>query len=271
MSEYDDYRNSDEFKEYQEFIEKEREKERAQFRKETYTEAYVCFRCTYPIGSVFSQLNLNPDLIKNSILEEAFEEYSGNAEKIIDDIKYYSDWVTKELKEGKNNDVEMVDFAYADFNESDEKLDYGYAKQVLRDIISSLSLLLSIEGVSQEKIINTFMKVKIFVNYFNGYILNVLYKEGWEKLLRKTIETMPEGLRKEYAKTMNFRYWIVETLIERGTISEDMLKQELNKIIDYGMKCIEGFRKLEYPCENIASIFPDKYVMAKLSESKNSG
>lgn len=186
-------------------------------------------------------------------------------------IKYYSDWVTKELKEGKNNDVEMVDFAYADFNESDEKLDYGYAKQVLRDIISSLSLLLSIEGVSQEKIINTFMKVKIFVNYFNGYILNVLYKEGWEKLLRKTIETMPEGLRKEYAKTMNFRYWIVETLIERGTISEDMLKQELNKIIDYGMKCIEGFRKLEYPCENIASIFPDKYVMAKLSESKNSG
>ena len=150
--------------------------------------------------------------------------------------------------------MENVNTTYGKFPKDDERMDYDHAIRVLEDLVSCLSVLLATEGYSQREIIDTLIKTNFFSANLSDYRISVLYKEGWEKLLRNIIETMPEGLRKKYAKTMYFPYWIVETLDKKGTISEDILRQELDKVIDFGWSCVEGFAKLGYPVKQTVTM-----------------
>ena len=49
-------------------------------------------------------------------------------------------------------------------------------------------------------------------------------------------------------------FFIVETLVKKGTISEDILRQELDKVIDFGWSCVEGFAKLGYPVKQTVTM-----------------
>ena len=96
--------------------------------------------------------------------------------------------------------MENVNTTYGKFPKDDERMDYDHAIRVLEDLVSCLSVLLATEGYSQREIIDTLIKTNFFSANLSDYRISVLYKEGWEKLLRNIIESMPEGLRKKYAK-----------------------------------------------------------------------
>lgn len=250
---------------YEDYMEIVR-KDMARRRKEGYTEGFICSRSAFSIAYVLTIFDLNVEVVYNSLLFKILIRDTPESFEPLDDIKYYYN-IIMDLKENCNVDeIEKLNNIFDNYPKDNLELDLVYAKDTLEEIVSSLSLLLAQEGISQKNITDTLMKVKLFANNCDVYTLNSLYKDGWKKLLRSIIETMPEGLRGKYAKSMHFPGWIVDALVDKGTISEDILRRELDKVIDFGWNCIEGFVELGYPAKHTDYIFPDDIVMEKIEK-----
>ena len=255
MSDYVD------LKEYEEFL----KREKVAREKEAYAEAYSCTQLPLPLAYVFYRLKLPVDVMKDSLLEKALRSSVGEAtDIIIDHTKQYLDYLIAFEQNGYNDAIERMNASCGKIPKDDERMNYDHAIRVLTNLTSCIAELLATKGFSQKEIIDTLIKTKFFSENFDEYTLFVLYKEGWEKLLRRIIETMPDGLRKKYAKTMHFPYWIVEALVKKGTISEETLRKELDKVIDFGWSCVEEFVQLGYPAHHADYIFPSDTVLRKI-------
>lgn len=262
MSDYYDITETEGYKEYQEFW----EKEKASRMKEGYAEGFICSRSAFPIAYVLTIFDLNVEVVYNSLLFKVLIRDTSESIDSLQDIKRYHNIILDLKKNGNIDEIEKLNNIFDNYPKDDEKLDPVYAKHTLEEIISRLSLLLAQEGISQKNITDTLMKVKLFANNCDVYTLNSLYKDGWKMLLRIIIETMPEGLRGKYARSMHFPGWIVDALVKKGTISEEILRKELDRVIDFGWSCVEGFVKLGYPAEQTNYIFPGGEIMKKIEK-----
>lgn len=248
--------NAVDYNDYVEAYKKEMEYRYAVMYKINYTKGTLYLSVAYAIGYVFAQLKVSATLIKDSLLAENFENYYDDFKDMPKDIKRYSSLVTEELKDGNCLDVEKINAIFGKLDIDEEDFDLSYAKQMVGEIISSLSFLLANQGISKDTIIKTILGAKLFANLFSEDEIKKLYKQGMYNFLNQIIAEMHNGYKKDYAIHMDKQKWLVNWLLDNDALSKETLKTELEKVIEYSMSCIDGFIELGYPYYEIDSIFP---------------
>lgn len=224
--------------------------------KLNYTKGSLYLSIAYAIGYVFAQLKVSATLLKNSVFAESFEKYYGDFKDMPKDIKKYSYMITEELKNEGLNKVDDINSIFGKVDTDKEDFDLSYAKQMVGEVISSLSFLLANQDISKDDIIKALLGAKLFVNLFSEDEIEKLYKQGMYNFLDQIIAEMHHGYKKDYAKHMDRQKWLVNWLLDNDALSKETLKTELKKVIEYSMSCIDGFIELGYPYYEIDSIFP---------------
>lgn len=258
--------NAVDYDDYIEAYKQEMEYRYTAMYKLNYTKGRLYLSIAYAIGYVFAQLKVSATLLKSSVFAESFEKYYGDFKDMPKDIKKYSYMITEELKNEGPNKVDDINSIFGKVDTDKESFDLTYAKQMVGEVISSLSFLLANQDISKDDIIKALLGAKLFSNLFSEDEIGKLYKQGMYNFLNQIISEMHHGNRKNYAKHMNRQEWLVDRLIDNGTFSKETLKAELNKIIDCSRECTAGFKNLGYPYDKIYSILPYSFYLKELED-----